>query len=319
MPEPGVLQVIAFDGGPRLAFDPPGGSPPRPRYDPPMTRPGTPLVVALLTGALTLGAPAEVRAQASAPVAPAAAPAAAIAPAPPRPERLVVDWGVDVPVTLATGAFYLGLSLGESRQPLSIAAPAKPPGGLDGLAVLTLHPAPARAADILLGATLALAFGADVVDGWHDGIPWNRVMLYAETIMVVGAVTEATKWVVRRPRPYTYTKRLGIPDDDLSFFSGHTSNTAAAAFTLARTLDLTHDLGLGGRVLVYGGATALTAVVGVLRVVSGKHFPSDVIVGACVGGAIGFLVPELHRAPGLMVAAAPTADGGFHLTLAARF
>ncbi len=281
-----------------------------------MSRPGTAPLVVLLAAGLA-ASPASV-ARAAGPVP---APAAAVAPSPPahRPERLVVDWGVDVPVTLATGAFYLGLSLGESRQPLGTGVPAKPPGGLDSLAVLSLHPAPARAADVLLGATLALAFGADVVDGWHDGIPWNRVMLYVETIMVVGAVTEGTKWVVRRPRPYTYTKRLGVPDDDLSFFSGHTSNTAAAAFTLARTLDLAHDLGTWGRVGVYGGATVLTAVVGVLRVVSGKHFPSDVIVGACVGGAIGFLIPELHRAPGLMVAAAPTADGGFHLALATRF
>lgn len=250
--------------------------------------------------------------------APAAAVSPAPAPAPARP-HLVVDWPVDVPITVATGAFYIGLSAGEARQPLSTAPPASPPGGIDSLAVLSLHPGPSRAADVLLASTLGLAFVADVADGWHGGVPWQRVMLYAETIMIVGAVTEGTKWVVRRPRPYTYTKRLGIPDDDLSFFSGHTSNTAAATFTLARTLDLTHHLGTAGRILVYGGATVLTAVVGVLRVVSGKHFPSDVIVGALVGGAIGWLVPELHFSRRFAVAAAPASGGGVHVAVAARF
>jgi membrane-associated phospholipid phosphatase len=42
------------------------------------------------------------------------------------------------------------------------------------------------------------------------------------------------------------------------------------------------------------GAEALAATTAVLRVEAGKHFWSDVAVGALVGSAVGYLVPELH-------------------------
>ena len=41
----------------------------------------------------------------------------------------------------------------------------------------------------------------------------------------------------------------------------------------------------------YGLATAVSA----LRVASGKHWPTDVVAGAAVGSAIGWVVPFLHR------------------------
>jgi membrane-associated phospholipid phosphatase len=31
---------------------------------------------------------------------------------------------------------------------------------------------------------------------------------------------------------------------------------------------------------------------------AGKHFPTDVLTGVLVGGAVGTLVPYLHRTPG---------------------
>jgi membrane-associated phospholipid phosphatase len=43
-------------------------------------------------------------------------------------------------------------------------------------------------------------------------------------------------------------------------------------------------------VVLYGAATG----VGALRVAAGKHFPTDIIVGAVLGSAIGWLVPTLH-------------------------
>jgi membrane-associated phospholipid phosphatase len=42
----------------------------------------------------------------------------------------------------------------------------------------------------------------------------------------------------------------------------------------------------------------LAATVGTLRVLSGKHFPTDVLTGAVVGSALGWLIPELHRNKG---------------------
>ena len=42
------------------------------------------------------------------------------------------------------------------------------------------------------------------------------------------------------------------------------------------------------------GSYALATGVAVLRVSSGKHFLSDVLVGAVIGSAVGFLVPFFH-------------------------
>jgi membrane-associated phospholipid phosphatase len=43
---------------------------------------------------------------------------------------------------------------------------------------------------------------------------------------------------------------------------------------------------------------ALTGLVGVARIFSGKHFPSDVLVGAPAGTVIGLVVPSLHTQAG---------------------
>ncbi|MEM9023429.1 MAG: phosphatase PAP2 family protein, partial [Bacteroidota bacterium] len=53
------------------------------------------------------------------------------------------------------------------------------------------------------------------------------------------------------------------------------------------------------------------ATTGLMRVLAGKHFPTDVITGYAVGGAIGFLVPHLHRKRADKEA---TSDGGFSWT-----
>ena len=44
------------------------------------------------------------------------------------------------------------------------------------------------------------------------------------------------------------------------------------------------------------GASLLTAsVIGYLRYESGSHFPTDILTGAIVGSAIGYLIPFIHR------------------------
>jgi membrane-associated phospholipid phosphatase len=54
------------------------------------------------------------------------------------------------------------------------------------------------------------------------------------------------------------------------------------------------------------------------RVLAGRHFVSDVLVGAATGAAIGILVPYLHaRAPAVAVGIAP-ADRGGQLSVSLR-
>jgi membrane-associated phospholipid phosphatase len=49
------------------------------------------------------------------------------------------------------------------------------------------------------------------------------------------------------------------------------------------------------RVPIWIGTQGIAAATAVLRVQAGKHFWSDVLTGAVVGSAIGWLVPYLHR------------------------
>ena len=43
--------------------------------------------------------------------------------------------------------------------------------------------------------------------------------------------------------------------------------------------------------------TLLTAFVSYMRVRSGEHFPTDVIMGSVAGAGVGVLVPHFHRRP----------------------
>jgi membrane-associated phospholipid phosphatase len=45
-----------------------------------------------------------------------------------------------------------------------------------------------------------------------------------------------------------------------------------------------------------GVGLAGSALIGVARVAAGSHFPTDVLVGAAAGAAIGIAIPALHDA-----------------------
>jgi len=130
-------------------------------------------------------------------------------------------------------------------------------------------------------------------------------LLWIETLGITYLVTNLTKVLVKRKRPYVYNSNLVLREaistsDDvrrnarLSFFSGHTSITAAMSFLFAQTYnDFYPDDGT--RYVIWSGAALLPAAIGIMRVLAGRHYPSDVIVGYIVGAAVGILVPRLHR------------------------
>lgn len=201
---------------------------------------------------------------------------------------------VDVPLMVGSAGLFLGLYLGEEREQEYLFPPYAPPSGIDSLARSELHKNIDVISTAALYGTLGTALVVDVLNAGPEHRD-DRALLYSEALLVDGALVELTKWAVRRPRPYTATETTGTPDDSLSFPSGHTAWMATVAFTTARSIDLTTDVSPGQRVLLYGTAGALTAGMGILRVAAGVHHPSDVIAGGCIGAAVGWLVPELHR------------------------
>jgi membrane-associated phospholipid phosphatase len=73
--------------------------------------------------------------------------------------------------------------------------------------------------------------------------------------------------------------------------SAHTALAFAAAtsyLVLSGREHLAHRM--RNALLLYSGAVGVSA----LRLAAGKHFPTDLIVGAALGSGIGWLVPTIH-------------------------
>lgn len=129
-------------------------------------------------------------------------------------------------------------------------------------------------------------------------------LMWFETNLMTGLGTDLVKSLVKRTRPFSYNSLSPLdlkldPDARKSFFSGHTSVTAANTFFAAKVFsDIYRES--KWKPLVWSGAAVVPAWVGLERVLAGKHFPTDVAVGYLFGAAIGYLIPELNKPDGLM-------------------
>ncbi len=124
-------------------------------------------------------------------------------------------------------------------------------------------------------------------------------IMFAENIFTTLAFTAFVKSSLKRIRSYVYNpdvemeKKLKI-DAKRSFFSGHTSLAfSSAVFT--STVFSRYNQQSPMRSWIWGSTLATAATVGFLRYASGKHFPSDIITGAIVGSALGYIIPLLHE------------------------
>ena len=160
----------------------------------------------------------------------------------------------------------------------------------------------APVSDALLYTLIATPLVFSGIDTPASGAPADRLGTDATvTFQALGATYLATvllKVAVARPRPLTYnahfdkSKRFS-GDARMSFPSGHASMSYAAASVLAVMLAerFGDDPGaVSGIALGYVLATA----VAVHRVLGGKHFLTDVVVGAALGTALGLTIPLLH-------------------------
>ncbi len=130
------------------------------------------------------------------------------------------------------------------------------------------------------------------------------MVYFSEAELLASGLTGIVKGLAGRPRPYVYNTSLS-PDirctagSQRSFFSGHSSTAFCGAAFFAMMLD--YYLPGTGKIdqalkysLTITGYTLATAT-GILRVVAGQHFVTDVLVGAGVGILCGWLVPAVHR------------------------
>jgi membrane-associated phospholipid phosphatase len=144
--------------------------------------------------------------------------------------------------------------------------------------------------------------------GARDGLNDDLVLL--EAALVTSALQVTTSYAVSRPRPRVYGEEAPLSERTdanaaRSFFSGHVANTVGVSVAALRTFQRLHRPALGWAVL--GAGMAGSALVGVSRVASGAHFPSDVLVGAAVGVGVGLALPALH-ASGARIVPIASAD-----------
>lgn len=175
----------------------------------------------------------------------------------------------------------------------------------------------ARVSDVAVGAIVALPLALGALDVGMSSAPWKGIAadgaVVLESVLASGAVNQLTKLAVHRPRPLLYATEPDAaerrePDNYLSFYSAHTSTAFAASIAYASVFAARHPRS-PWRFAVYGGAVALGAGVGTMRVLAGKHFITDVLVGAAAGSALGVLVPWLHRTTPVVGSVAPLRGG----------
>ncbi|MEM9821883.1 MAG: phosphatase PAP2 family protein [Bacteroidota bacterium] len=155
-----------------------------------------------------------------------------------------------------------------------------------------------KGSDILLYSSLLLPWTTMLTQRGRDDI--GKVgTFYLEALLINTALTDLTKGLVKRARPLAYNEFVDVnlkleKGVRTSFFSGHTSNTAAMTFLTAKLYaDFYPDSNL--KPLVWTTAALIPATTGFLRMRGGKHYLTDVLAGLLVGAAVGILVPEVHR------------------------
>jgi membrane-associated phospholipid phosphatase len=157
---------------------------------------------------------------------------------------------------------------------------------------------------------IAFHFGSVQADFWSNVVqnftgvvvfiaPWllfSRSVAAKETLLTATisfwnlALNELFHTITQRPRPLVFQGVFGDGaniHNYTSFYSGHTSFTALASlsffFIMKRNYSSLSPSTKKGLIFVY---LLLTITVATLRVVAGRHYPTDVIAGFAVGSLI---------------------------------
>ena len=216
--------------------------------------------------------------------------------------------------TLPLDVTILGLGvlgyLGAQQIPITIDPPRSTPGGIDAWHEPQWYPKWKTTSDFLGTPYANYGFNLPVLTvasiglwGVQNQDSMSAAVAVAQSVAITAAVTEMTKRIVGRPRPYTSeafeAKYPHVYNSDemmalrqendayKSFPSGHTSNAATTYFTSAALVAAHYD---DPKIDAYSYATAsiLTVLTGYSRVRYGKHHISDTLAGAMLGTGLGF-------------------------------
>jgi membrane-associated phospholipid phosphatase len=221
-------------------------------------------------------------------------------------DRYKLEWGSDgiiigSGVATAVPAFLMNLNDEKLPENDILALNKNDINFLDKFASDFYSPEISDFSDILLWSSVFapgfLLLSSDVRAEWLE-----TGTMYAETMILAYGLPHLVKGLIPRYRPFTYNSDAPMSarteaDAGRSFFSGHTTIAFASAVFISKVYSDMYP-NSEYRAYVWGASLLLAATVGTLRVLSGKHFPTDVLTGAVVGSALGWLIPELHRNKG---------------------
>lgn len=216
--------------------------------------------------------------------------------APPRPRsvyQLDLWWDLPVSAVAAAGVLVPFLTTNTLVHP-SCPCSASDVPWFDRWAIGHANDAADTVSTVTAGLAIVAPLVLDLVDVGASRDFLEDTVVYAEALLVNGALVSLAKYSVQRPVPRAYAPAhadvVSSPSSYTSFYSGHTSVTFAALTAMSMTWTLRHGAAWWPWVVtvVVGTSVALE------RIYAGAHFPSDVLVGAIAGTAVGLAVPWLH-------------------------
>lgn len=158
-----------------------------------------------------------------------------------------------------------------------------------------------------IGAFLAVAPFTIGAISWNQGASSGTEfaafsLMFVQAIAIGNGINLAVRSMEIWPRPYMYAEsgdgkekaEKAKGEAYGSFFSGH----ATAAFTVATFTDQWFRAAYPNspyQGIVRATAYSLAGLESALRVAAGKHFVSDVVVGALVGTGVSIGILEMHR------------------------
>lgn len=164
------------------------------------------------------------------------------------------------------------------------------------------------ASDISDVAVIPVVFALPMVDAFmalSGEAKWGPVfadgLVLAEALAWSSGLNLTVRSLRWHPRPLMFSEdapmeKRTAPEVGGSFYSGHANaafvGAALCGVVLPRRFPKMHPA------WAWGGGLTAAAGVAALRVAAGKHYPTDVLVGAAAGTLFGLLFARLHEGHG---------------------
>ncbi len=212
------------------------------------------------------------------------------------------DFRVDIPILIGGTIFGITSSLYFQKQTnsLRVIPETKDFSLLDRWIVKQYSPNLSFVSDV---GNLILGVVPIVLITWSlkvypKSVFWTELLMYGEVLVISSSLNLWSRSLFIHPRPFVYNSKANLNrrkrgEAHRSFYSGHVSGAFAVALFFNRQIKTYFD----SKYTPLTQILSLTTATGVasLRVLSGKHFVEDVLVGVAVGSFVSWIIPWLHQ------------------------